>query len=687
LDATISSRQAEKLIREAFVAGHKSTEVSYYWTLAVLSNRSFDHLTENEFDQLADAFTGIERYDPDEWIAALEVVAKLVQSLTIQEQQPDVDPKDFDAALDLYGQLPTARKDEVRRHLEMVVNGGIQDRLEAQDAAEVAQKRVENNRRERVWKFFEEKPVPPRLLTPLDGKPQVKDIATLFGGVALAVLCVYLGGPLLRGSNFPIFIVESVLYLVGACLIVRYGFEWHASNARLKWAESRFRNSPTIARSDDSKWRSKWQHGADGFAPNVATLLKLRFASHRPEDKHDRSVWDTESAGIRAALGREIAEQYADRDPPPSVGAVDWLIRWHAQVIFSSWKNGTLHDYRSDLRISKETTVGSSLGATALGASILLSVINVIGLAPPQGLFTAATWCTATILMWIGGSAIHARSSLAKYQSERARRRLLDENKAFADWQKTLADRPSDAEIALWLDLDKAHIKALAMKQHGLANRDLIAHVVLTGPAPASYEARVLYDPPRHSKYDVQLFLLTDAGVRQVSVELRLGTGTITNERRRSFRYDAISSAEVAEVGIRIGGSKKEVVRSDEEIESLKAKSEKLLFSQEFTLTLNNMQTVHALVGNFDKGLIDKMLEDASYLLELARDTTGVTAALRILEAIAAEGSDWVKQERLRRSRRIMEYQRKRGMLRVLEQTPYVPAPRIGDEKILPELE
>ncbi len=337
----------------------------------------------------------------------------------------------------------------------------------------------------------------------------------------------------------------------------------------------------------------------------------------------------------------------------------------------------------------------SVLGAVALSVSMLLLTINAANVAavdagnvaPMLGFLTVVGWYAASVLVWAGGAAIHEKSTLATYQSDESQRRLHEENKAFADWQETLADRPTDAEMAVWLDFDKAYIKSVAMKQYNLANRDLIAHVVLTGPASVSGGARVLYGPPRYSDYEVKLFLLTDTGVRLVSVQLHLATGATTNERRRAFRYDAISSAEVAEVGVRIDGSRREVVRPNDGTKDRRGISEKLVFSQEFVLTLNNTQAVHVLVGNFDQGLIDRVLEDARHLFELTRDTSGVTAALRILEAIAAEGSDWVKQERLRRRRRIMNYQRKNGARQALEKAADAPTPPIGIGKVRAELE
>jgi hypothetical protein len=89
-----------------------------------------------------------------------------------------------------------------------------------------------------------------------------------------------------------------------------------------------------------------------------------------------------------------------------------------------------------------------------------------------------------------------------------------------------------------------------------------------------------------------------------------------------------------------------------------KGSSDKLTFAQSFKLTLNNTQYIHVLVENFDEGLIDKVREDAKHLRELARDTSGVTAALWILEAVAAEGREWVTQEHARRRRRWESYER-----------------------------
>jgi hypothetical protein len=135
------------------------------------------------------------------------------------------------------------------------------------------------------------------------------------------------------------------------------------------------------------------------------------------------------------------------------------------------------------------------------------------------------------------------------------------------------------------------------MKHLGLANRDLIAHVVLVGPAPAArYTARIMYGPLRYSIYTIQVFLLTANGVREVAMDLHLRDGAITDERRRSFGYHAISSAMVSEIGLRVDGMTLDAAQQDagDLAESKHAAGDKLVFSQEFVLTLNNMQAVNS---------------------------------------------------------------------------------------------
>ena len=672
-------REAERLILEAFIAGYVSTEVSYYWSLAILSNRSFDHLTEENFDHLTQAFAAVESDEPDAWSAALGAVYHLIQSLIAQEEQIEPDLEEFDAALLRYAQLPPDRRDEVRRHLEMVLAGAIQDQIEDQDAVEVARKRMGNDRQGRVWKFFEPAPEPPRPLAPPELEPNSQDAGKVVGGAALALACALLGGEYLMGGNPFLFAASLLLFCGGAYLLVRYGLEQRLLVARAGWTEARF-----TGRVPDETPARPASRRESAFRTGIARLLTIRFHDHVPENGRDASVWNQESAGIRTTLVREIVEQYsAGSGVLPRVGTLDWLARWHADRVFASWKKGELFENRRRFTVPRRTARSSAAGMAMLVLGVLLTAWNTLAVAPFFGPLLTAAWAGATVLVWQGGAAIRQRSAVRTAHEEESHRRLEAEQQAFDNWLVVLGDRPSDAEMATWLDYDKAHVKATAMRHFNLANRDLVAHVILTGPTRFSDRARVVFGPPRYSDYIVQVFLLAENGVRQFSVHLDLGAGAIIGEDRQVFPYDAITSARAKEFCIRMDGERQENV-SLEDAYRRRTTSDKLVFSQKFTLTLDNRESIEIVVGNVDEGLLDRMREDPRHFLELTRDTSGVNSAVRILENIAADRGDWVQKERERRRRRILNYQRKRNTVRALESGPTVPAPRNNGVRALP---
>ena len=89
------------------------------------------------------------------------------------------------------------------------------------------------------------------------------------------------------------------------------------------------------------------------------------------------------------------------------------------------------------------------------------------------------------------------------------------------------------------------------LKHYGLSNRDVIGTSRSPRPTPAAERARVLYGPSAFSAYVVLLFLLTEGGVRQVTVRLDFATGQHARRGRTTFRYEVIASAKVTEAGVR----------------------------------------------------------------------------------------------------------------------------------------
>jgi hypothetical protein len=154
--------------------------------------------------------------------------------------------------------------------------------------------------------------------------------------------------------------------------------------------------------------------------------------------------------------------------------------------------------------------------------------------------------------------------------------------------------------------------------------------------------------------------------VRLVAAELDFSTGMVSNQRRMNFRYDAISDAQVAELGIRFDGGRRQIILLDEDDSYRSDKVESIILSQGFRLSFVNGRDINVVVENFDDGLIDRLREDPNRLFELSLDASGVAGALRVLEAIAAEGKEWIAQERARRGRRIVDFQKSLGVPPVL---------------------
>ena len=85
-----------------------------------------------------------------------------------------------------------------------------------------------------------------------------------------------------------------------------------------------------------------------------------------------------------------------------------------------------------------------------------------------------------------------------RHAQREADRLYEEETHAYDDWVAQLADRPTDAEMARWLAMDKAYLKAAALRRLRLADHDLVAHIVMTEGAPGAMRARVLHGPPRY---------------------------------------------------------------------------------------------------------------------------------------------------------------------------------------------
>jgi hypothetical protein len=332
-------------------------------------------------------------------------------------------------------------------------------------------------------------------------------------------------------------------------------------------------------------------------------------------------LWEN-TAGYRGHLKRRLQAQYGGDDG--YTGELKWLITWH--VTRASQQTDHLSE-PSAVRRAAYLRIGGVL-IEVFGLAVLLAGGHVVAL-----VLAAVGW-------W--GSLSTARIvavSRTRALLDRDAEVLLDEEEAeYRRWVQVLADRPSDAEMARWLILDKAYLVDDALRRANLRERDLVTHVVLTQRAPYARKGRVTDGPPRYEAYLVDVFLLTQYGMRTARTKLSLAEGDMRNEQRQMFPYDAVASASVTEKSIR--------TFLTDGCPSSSSISERV-----FRLTLLNGTEIAEVRENPRATADDRSAGDDELMDALSTQSSGFDSALRILEAVATEGREWIVRDRERKQR------------------------------------
>ena len=621
-------RRAEELIKEIVQVNFISNEVAYYWGIAVLSDRSFDLLGPEEFRDLRSAYQLTDQCTPDDWQKTLHLVVRLVDHLLEQERTGDPDPKGLEDFIRAYDQLQEDRRDEIRRHLDLILTGGIQDRLDANFAEDVRRERVAENRADRVWKFFMPVPEPPR---PIELREPALDRLSrtmVIGGAALGGTGLLLAFVLAAPQGIRTATVAAVLICAGAYVVCRFG--------------------PTVM-PERSLFRSK-QPKVTGakFKRDIHESVQRQFEARAPKALEERSRWSIATFKIKATLVEEIVDLYGE--PKIDPGAIDWLIRSHAEETARQWSDGELESYDHALSV-----LAFLAGSAVLGYGVLrvLSQVSQVRAS-----------IAVVVFIWLAGAFLLLAQSridvhLVKrrtYPADRAtaQQRIVEEKRAYRAWLDVLDDRPTDAEMVRWLGYDKIYLKTLAMNQYGLVNREIIAHAILAVAAPDCRRARARNGPMRFSAYTVWVFLLTDAGVRQVAVDLDFSTGISSNQKRMTFRYDAIAASRVVEVGIRFDDGRREAILPGVRKKDRKPDVSKLIFHQVFQLSLIDGGDIEIVVEDLNEWHAERTESEPDPASVEVPDTSDLAGALRILEAVAADGREWIAQARTRRRQRLL---------------------------------
>ena len=601
LDNGVPDR-ARELIDEAWQRGHSGNEVVFHWLLALLSGKKVMQLSEKDHTQLQ---TRLRRplvgLGKDSWADGVDFVRCLLDP----ERSPDAEQ------LTRFSLLGPVQLGKIRQHLEFLAKGQMEQKLWDDSVAEARRRQLAENREHRVWKFFQPDPMRPR---PRLVEPITIDLwtwlalysaAVIFAGATLFLGKLAIQGEFLLGS------AAWALAIAGTFVALVNGAYWQVSRHNV-------RQRRWLLLSDPPKVSTASPRGFAGGVDRLFDYYSAKYVPHRAE----RQDWLTRTGGIRWEIRNEIERTYRETRTTPD--KVAWLIRHRIRELGRQWETGELWRYRELLATPVATRVATVIGVSAATTGTLygsLASFRVDPVATLLALILVAGSARLGVPSWLRVVEEHDRFDRERQEAARIQARS---EQAFEAWVARLADRPTESEMATWLDCDRRILMQNIFDHYHLAPGDLIAHAYIDAPGEGSGRARAVAGPWRYQHYTLITFLITDEGVRQVQSHLDFASGAFSGERRANYRFDAVATVHVDGAG------------SD---------------ARTFELGLLDGQpiTIPLLDGSPDTEESERAPEEDPLIVSrVTFDAAGVKNAMHVLEGIAAEGKLWVTLEKRR---------------------------------------
>ncbi|MFD6770797.1 hypothetical protein ACFWC6_31770 [Micromonospora chalcea] len=602
---------ARQHIERAVTRGCPITpRVQFYRLVALLSGRTPRQLEDEEWKRLLAIWSDPPDLDGcDDWTLGLRAILRLLSST--DAAVPETAAKDLES-------LPPRQQGYIFDHLDIALEGALRDRLWQKSVAHARENRTADDRLDRAWKFFHHTPARARTRPVTPAAIAMSDrVKVGVGGSLLLLATGKLTALLAANGEFGGLIG---LYSAVAGLAI-FGIAGADRYSRHRYLQAK-----------DSELRPPRRHHTDarpgGFAGKVDRLFTHYFARYKP-DGMASDQWLDETAGIRRHLRNEVVDAY--REERINADRVAWLVRYLASDVRTRWNQGTLTAYRQELRVPLRTWLLQVVGVIALITGFVSSSAAVFSAAVLPGmLWLVLTVPTAVVTMRatfrIVAECRRVAADSAHRSAEQGRRA-----KAYERWVAKLADRPTDTEMAAWLECDRKVITDQALQQFRLQPGQVVAHAFLEAPAKSARKRRAEDGPWRYSHYRLLLFLLTEDGVRQVDLELDFRRADHRDTQRLNYRFHAISAVRIDGLALR---------------------------KPTFHLTLNSGEKMTVQVTGTDTKPTEPN-EDPSSITDLTVDASGLHQTLHVLEGVAAEGKDWVRFRREQADNRLAELSRR----------------------------
>jgi len=593
--------EARRLIWEAMMRNHMSSEVLFYWLVAMLSGRTIRQFSRDEVDQLRRfQLWGAETRD-DPWADGVRLIYRLLDPALQppgNKTRPRTDTSLLGGQFDSLGQ----KQRDMLRRLDLFLSGPRRDEMWRDELERARSSQHSGDRLGRAWKFFH--PVPAKVVipSPPEHVPATDRRWMRVSALVFAMLTGYLGLELLGQGTIPA-LLGYVAGLTGGIVAAAADLESRSWTVR--------RQTSQAAAPPDGAFTKE-------LTERIDKLFKSSFEKYEPVEI-TRKLWQDAAAEVRQLRRDEIIGICLANGF--SADQVAWLIRHEVRQLNKRWRDGTLQIPRQQPlpRRGAVAARGAGLTVMVLGFVLAMTVArgHVLGFAV---VLASAVWAWRC---WLRVS-LEGRRHAAEERERDRRQTGIDE--AYKRWSAKLKDRPKDAEMAAWLELDRTVLLGMALDRCHLSRSRVIAHGFLEVPLPGARRSQVEGGLPRYQKYQIQMFLLTEDGFRLVRANLNFLTASLAVRSRTSRSYDSITAVH-AEPDRR-GGQKFEVrLAHDDPI--------KVRVRDSGTSAARDEQDENPPAVAETEEVVDD---------GMGMDAASVDNTMHLLDGVAADGRKWLQE-------------------------------------------
>ena len=583
---------ARRLLGEVTVDLRDKTRVWFFWLLAFFSGRTLWELSHEDRAALKAALERVGQLERDRWSRGIDVIRSLVNASSSRAEDASA------GALQELDRLEPDMQRHVLRHLERVLQGSLKDAVWHRDMEQATADQTAGGRADRVWKFFEPDPAAPRTrpvrpATVSVGHAVAAAVTTIVAATSAGVLGWLV---LLRGDTAALIAIMTGLAATGVTVV--NGAEMRFRTERRRAGERELRLLRLTAGADRP-------HGFAGRVDRLYVRYLIRYAPDGP----DRASWLIDAYVAMCRLRDELVEVY--REQRVKADAIEWLVRFQVRDLRRQWADGLLADRRRAWSIPARVRAGTIAGVIGAGVAAAWAAQSA---ARQDVLLSLGAMVVVVVAGFVAvqfGVQIVAENKRATADEADRQTRMTAYWLEYQRWKHRLDNRPSDIEMANWLDCDRRMLLQRAIRAYQLRWGDVSAYASLEARGENSRKARAKNGPWRYSRYRLLVFLLTADGVRQITVDLDFAAASFHNWQRTNYRYDAVAAARVT-------------VHDDG--------------TRQFQLFLVNGANIE--VGVTEAGQAGED-EDSSILADGAQDATGLRTTLFVLEGVAAEGRSW----------------------------------------------